>query len=134
MRRTSTIIHPQLLRILAECGHTDSIVIADAGLPVPPGVERVDLAYKAGSPAFLDILDSVLAEFIVERAIISEELKVVSPAMFAAVSEKLTEIGIVIESVPHSEFKNHTRAAHAIVRTGEYTPFSNVVLYSGVPF
>ena len=134
MKRTSGIINPQLSRIVAECGHTDAIVVADAGLPIPLGVERVDLAYRAGSPAFLDILDSVLAEFIVERAVISREMETASPGMLDAVRERLELVGVTVEAVPHADFKALTRGARAIVRTGEYTPYSNVMLFSGAPF
>jgi D-ribose pyranase len=134
MKRTSGIIHPQLSRVIAECGHTDAIVVADAGLPIPLGVERVDLAYRAGSPAFLDILDCVLAEFVVERAVISEEMEAQSPGMLAAVRDRLEMVGVLVDAVPHSDFKALTRDARAIVRTGEYTPYSNVMLYSGAPF
>lgn len=134
MKRTSGIINPQLSRIVAECGHTDAIVVADAGLPIPLGVERVDLAYRAGSPAFLDILDSVLAEFIVERAVISREMETASPGMLDAVRERLELVGVAVEAVPHVDFKALTRGARAIVRTGEYTPYSNVMLFSGAPF
>lgn len=134
MKLTTGIIHPQLSRVIAECGHTDAIVVADAGLPIPLGVERVDLAYRAGTPAFLDILDSVLAEFIVERAVISEEITSNSPEMLAEIRERLQAVGVIVEAVPHVDFKVLTRDARAIVRTGEYTPFSNVILYSGAPF
>jgi D-ribose pyranase len=134
MKRTSGIINPQLSRVIAECGHTDAIVVADAGLPIPLGVERVDLAFRAGSPAFLDILDSVLAEFIVERAVISEEMETESPGMLATVRDRLDLVGVSVEAVPHSDFKALTRDARAIVRTGEYTPYSNVMLFSGAPF
>ena len=134
MKRTSGIINPQLSRIVAECGHTDAIVVADAGLPIPLGVERVDLAYRAGSPAFLDILDSVLADFIVERAVISREMETASPGMLDAVRERLELVGVAVEAVPHVDFKALTRGARAIVRTGEYTPYSNVMLFSGAPF
>lgn len=134
MKRTSGIINPQLSRIVAECGHTDAIVVADAGLPIPLGVERVDLAYRAGSPAFLDILDSVLAEFIVERAVISREMETASPGMLDAVRERLELVGVAVEAVPHVDFKALTRGARAIVRTGEFTPYSNVMLFSGAPF
>ncbi|QNE45910.1 D-ribose pyranase [Glaciihabitans sp. INWT7] len=134
MKRTSGIINPQLSRVIAECGHTDALVVADAGLPIPLGVERIDLAYRAGSPAFLDILDSVLAEFIVERAVISGEMETESPGMLAAVKERLDQFGVSVEAVPHGEFKALTRDARAIVRTGEYTPYSNVMLFSGAPF
>ena len=134
MKRTSGIINPQLSRIVAECGHTDAIVVADAGLPIPLGVERVDLAYRAGSPAFLDILDSVLAEFIVERAVISREMETESPGMLDSVRERLELVGVTVEAVPHVDFKALTRGARAIVRTGEFTPYSNVMLFSGAPF
>jgi D-ribose pyranase len=103
-------------------------------LPIPLGVERVDLAFRAGSPAFLDILDSVLAEFIVERAVISEEMETESPGMLATVRDRLDLVGVSVEAVPHSDFKALTRDARAIVRTGEYTPYSNVMLFSGAPF
>ena len=134
MKRTSGIINPQLSRVIAECGHTDAIVVADAGLPIPLAVERIDLAYREGSPAFLDILDSVLEEFIVERAVISGEMETESPGMLAAVKERLEQFGVSVEAVPHVEFKALTRDARAIVRTGEYTPYSNVMLFSGAPF
>lgn len=134
MKRTSGIINPQLSRVIAECGHTDAIVVADAGLPIPLGVERVDLAYRAGSPAFLDILDSVLAEFIVERAVISQEMEAESPGMLDSVRDRLESVGVEVEVVPHPDFKALTRDARAIVRTGEYTPYSNVMLFSGAPF
>ena len=67
MRRTSTTINPQLSRIISETGHTDLVVVTDAGLPIPPASERVDLAYRPGAPAFLDVLDTVLAELVVGR-------------------------------------------------------------------
>ncbi|WBM79307.1 D-ribose pyranase [Cryobacterium breve] len=134
MKLTSGIIHPQLSRVIAECGHTDAIVVADAGLPIPPNVERIDLAHRAGSPAFLDILDTVLGEFIVERAVVSEEIEANSPGMLTSVRARLEAVGVVVEAIPHDEFKARTQGARAIVRTGEYTPYSNVMLYSGAPF
>ena len=69
MRRNNGTLNVQLSRVVSECGHTDSIVVADAGLPIPASVERIDLAYRAGAPAFLDVLDTVLAEFLLEKAV-----------------------------------------------------------------
>ena len=40
------IFHPQLARVLAELRHKDTIIIGDAGLPIPKGVERVDLGWR----------------------------------------------------------------------------------------
>ena len=66
MRKTNTTINPALSRVISETGHTDLLVVTDAGLPIPPGSERIDLAYRPGAPAFFDVLDTVLAELVVE--------------------------------------------------------------------
>lgn len=134
MRSNDGIIHPQLSKVISEFGHLDSLVIADAGLPIPLTVERVDLAYRPGSPAFLDVLDLVLAEFVVERAVIAAEAVEVSPEFASAVTERLLAAGVEVEHVAHVELKALTHSARAIVRTGEYTPLSNVILYAGAPF
>ena len=38
------ILNPQLNRVISEMGHRDMLIIADAGLPIPKEVERIDLA------------------------------------------------------------------------------------------
>jgi D-ribose pyranase len=134
VRSNNGIIHPQLSRIVSESGHTDALVVADAGLPIALGVERVDLAYRPGVPAFLDVLDTVLGEFVVESAVVSLEMETASPGMLSEVRQRLGDRGVEVELVPHTEFKALTRGARAIVRTGEYTPYSNVLLRSGAPF
>lgn len=132
MRKTSTTINPALSRVISETGHTDLIVVTDAGLPIPPGSERIDLAYRPGAPAFLDVLDTLLAELVVEGATVSAEVAEHSPEMLAALEERLP--GIEIEHVPHVEFKRRTRDARAFVRSGEFTPYANVILRAGVAY
>lgn len=132
MRKTDTTINPALSRVISETGHTDLIVVTDAGLPIPPGSERIDLAYRPGAPAFLDVLDTVLAEMVVEGATVSAEVAEISPDVLDALRERLP--GIEIELVPHVEFKQRTRAARAFVRSGEFTPYANVILQAGVAY
>lgn len=132
MRKTSTTINPALSRVISETGHTDLIVVTDAGLPIPPGSERIDLAYRAGAPAFFDVLDTVLAEMAVEGATMSAEVADYSPEVLAGLRERLP--GIEIELVPHIEFKKLTRGARAFVRSGEFTPYANVILHAGVAY
>jgi len=132
MRKTSTTINPALSRVISETGHTDLIVVTDAGLPIPPGSERIDLAYRPGSPAFFDVLDTVLAEMVVEGATVSAEVADQSPEVLAGLRERLP--GIEIELVPHIEFKKQTHAARAFVRSGEFTPYANVILHAGVAY
>ncbi|MEV0151839.1 MULTISPECIES: D-ribose pyranase [unclassified Nonomuraea] len=116
--------HPRLLHILSAAGHTDLIVVADPGLPVPPGVETVDLVWRRGEPAFLPVLEAVLGELVVETAYVAEE----SPRGF------LDGVLTTTQRIPHTRLKELTGRARAVVRTGETTPYANVVLQAGVPF
>lgn len=134
MRKTSTTINPALSRVISETGHTDILVVTDAGLPIPPGAERIDLAYRPGAPAFLDVLDTVLAELVVEGATVSAEIAEQSPEMLEALRERFAGMGFEIVMVPHVAFKERTHAARAFVRSGEYTPYANVILHAGVAY
>jgi D-ribose pyranase len=126
------IINQPISALTASLGHTDTIVIADAGLPIPAGPQRIDLALTAGIPAFLDTLRVVLTEMQVERAIIASEMLDRSPAVYQAIKELLGSISI--ETVPHSTFKEQTHSARAVIRTGEFTPYANIILVAGVVF
>lgn len=126
------ILHPELSRIVASLGHTDTIVIADAGLPIPDGPVRIDLALIEGVPSFLSVLRAVLDDMVVEGATLAAEIAEVSPELWDAVVETLGELPL--NTVPHSEFKTLTQGARAVVRTGEFTPYANVLLRAGVVF
>ncbi len=131
MKKT-TLLNQPISSVIAGLGHTDTLVVADAGLPIPPETRRIDLALKAGVPGFIETLRTVLSEMQVEKAIIAEEMTEVSPQMFAALKVALGDIPI--EMVSHLIFKEMTRNARAVVRTGEFTPYANVILVSGVTF
>jgi len=137
--KKGTVLNPELARTIAALGHGDTIVVADAGLPIPEGVQRIDLAFAPGKPGFLDVLDAVLAEMEVERAVLAEEAGAATPRPFLdAVEARLLALPKVrahgIERVPHEELKRCCTRARAVVRTGEFTPYANVVLSSGVVF
>jgi len=132
MKKHGTL-NAQLSRVLAELGHGDSIVIADCGLPIPDGVERIDLALTPGIPSFFDVLKVVLEDMQVERAVLADEIRSHNTKVSASV-EALQEAGIAVKLVKHEQFKALTRNARAVIRTGEATPYANVILYSGVIF
>lgn len=133
MRRLSTL-NPQLSRVISETGHVDTLVVTDAGLPLPQGVERVDLAFRPGQPAFLDVLDTVLESLSVEGAIAAEEVVEASPEMWEAMRSRLAEHNVTIELVPHVALKERTKDARACVRSGEFTPYANIILVAGVVY
>jgi len=106
-------------------------VIGDAGLPVPPGVELIDLAVTPGIPDFASVLRTVLSEMQVERYVVAEEMLDVSPPALAEVARLPLERR---ELMPHEQFKRLSRQAKAVVRTGECKPYSNIALIAGVTF
>jgi D-ribose pyranase len=123
------IINSSLSAVVAALGHTDTLTIADAGLPIPSTTTRIDLALTDGIPAFLDTLKVVLSEIHIEKAIVADEILSVSPAMHEEIKKIIAEVPI--ETVPHSEFKRMTESTRAVVRTGEHTPYANIILVSG---
>ena len=131
MKKTGILNQP-ISSVIASLGHTDTLVIADAGLPVPPETQRIDLALTEGIPTFLDTLRIVLTEMQVERAIVAEEMLDASPKVYEAIKEMLGDVPI--ETVTHTIFKEQTRSARAVIRTGEFTPYANVILTAGVVF
>ncbi|MDZ4768633.1 MAG: D-ribose pyranase [Chloroflexota bacterium] len=131
MKKTPLLNHA-ISRVIAQMGHTDMLVIADAGLPIPAHVERIDLAVVAGLPSMRDVLVAVLGELQVERAIVASEMRDRSPHIREALSDLFS--GVAMGDVPHEEFKRLTASARAVIRTGECTPYANVILVAGVVF
>lgn len=129
--KKSPLLNIALSQLVASLGHGDMVVIGDAGLPVPPGVPLIDLAVTRGIPAFMDTLNAVLAEMQVEYHIVADELPGRSPDMAIHI-DALSLPGK--RSVSHDELKRLSRTARAIVRTGEFTPYSNIILVAGVVF
>jgi D-ribose pyranase len=128
--RRGGILNAQLASALARLGHTDTLVVCDAGLPVPPSPEVVDLAFRFGVPSFETVLSGILEELVVEGATAAEETEVQNPHSYELLESWLPEL----ELVPHEELKRMVAGAKLVVRTGEATPYSNVVLRCGVPF
>jgi len=129
--KKSGILHPEINRVIASLGHGEVLVIADAGLPIPTTVQRIDLAITAGVPPFLIVLDAVLKEMEVERAIFAKELSQTNPELYQAVQGR---ISCPVDLLTHEKFKEETQRAVAVIRTGEFTPYANIILQAGVVF
>ena len=130
--KKSALINSEISYVISKMGHTESITICDSGLPIPSEVQRIDLALKKGLPTFLDTLDSVLEELQVEEIILASEIIQVSNDLYKEIIKRFENVKIT--TVSHEEFKNLTKSSKAIVRTGEFTPYANVILKSGVVF
>ena len=131
MKKTG-ILNSDISKVISELGHTDTIVICDSGLPIPAHVKRIDLALKQGVPSFMDCLATVLQEMQVEQAFVALEMGEKSPGLRKEMESVLEEV--TVQAISHEEFKALTHKAKAIIRTGEFTPYANVILQAGVIF
>lgn len=134
--RKSRLLNSELSYEIAKIGHTSHITICDAGLPFPKGVKRIDLALEKGIPSFINVLKVVLSEMQVEEIVLAKEIKEYNMKVYNEIIESFKEIGVSpkIVEVEHSEFKKITAESETIVRTGECTPYANIILKSGVTF
>ncbi|MHC1781920.1 MAG: D-ribose pyranase [Anaerolineaceae bacterium] len=128
MKKTG-IINAPISTVIAHLEHSDMLTIGDAGLPVPSGPQRIDLALKPGTPGFLETLEVVLTEMYVEKAFVSDDILLLSPQIHQGIQKLLGDVPIV--TLPHQEFKKLTASTKAVIRTGEFTPYSNVILVAG---
>ncbi|TWU41950.1 D-ribose pyranase [Novipirellula artificiosorum] len=135
MKRTR-LLNSELSYEISRIGHTASLTLCDAGLPIPSGVKRIDLAIERGYPSFLKTLDALLSEMMVEEIVVASEIHEHNSKTFEGMLDvfKRHDIKPVVTSISHEEFKQLTRESEVMVRTGECTPYANVILKSGVVF
>jgi D-ribose pyranase len=128
------ILNAPLSKIIASLGHTDRLVICDSGLPIPRNAEVIDISLTKNIPRFLDTLKVILEELEVETAIVAEEIIQKNGDLYKEVESLLADIEI--QKISHEEFKQKTRENGTVVfvKTGEATPFANIILVAGVTF
>jgi len=138
--KKGTLLNSEISYVISKMGHTDSLTIGDCGLPVPDGIQRIDLAVVKGLPEFIPVLSAVLNELCVERVVMASEIMTESQELHHKIKEIISAAeydekrSIIIEYVPHKEFKKITSSSKAVIRTGEFKPFANIILISGVTF
>lgn len=130
------ILNSDISRVLSYMGHTDRICVGDCGLPIPEETERIDLAVKFGQPTFMEVLKEVCTDMKVEKIILAEEICVKNPSILNEIKEYFegTLAAPEVEYVPHVELKALTKECKAVIRTGETTPYANIILQSGCIF
>ncbi|MBB6622826.1 D-ribose pyranase [Clostridium gasigenes] len=131
MRKTP-LLNSNLSLVISKMGHTDMIAIGDCGLPIPKESERIDLALVNGVPTFIDTLKVTLMELQVEEVLIAKETMEVSPNLFEEIKKVIGDVKITF--ISHEDLKKDLKKCMAVVRTGEQTPYANIILKSGVVF
>jgi D-ribose pyranase len=126
------VLNKDINEVVASMGHMDMLMICDAGLPIPEHVRRIDLAIKPGLPGFIETTEAIANELKIDCIIVAEETTKISPNVMEALKTIFAETEV--QHVPHTQLKELSRSVRAIVRTGEFTPYANVILVSGVVF
>ncbi len=126
------ILNSEIAKVLADLGHTDTICIADVGLPIPSGVKKIDLALDYGTPSFLQVLKELDKYLIYERITLAKEIKTENSKLLDEIIKITDEADKTY--ISHEEFKKMTSNCKAIIRTGENKPYANIILHSGVFF
>ena len=131
MRKTK-LLNSQISSVISEMGHTDTLAIGDCGLPIPKDVKRIDLAIIKNLPTFMDTLKAVLLELEIEEVTLAVETAEVSKKLYEEIEKEIGDVRI--NFVSHEQLKENLKECKAVIRTGEQTPYANIILKSGVVF
>jgi D-ribose pyranase len=124
------IVNRELARLLSEQGHGDLLMVVDAGFAIPKGADVVDISLSENCPMVIDTLKELKKFFSVEKLIFANDTKSVSPSLFNSI-RKLFGKGIPVEMVTHPQIKEMSHKVKAVIRTGDFTAYANVILVSG---
>ena len=134
LKGISPAVSPELLKILAEMGHGDEIVISDAHFPAHTFNEKVVRADGIGADTLLAgiiplfELDAYAVPVIMMEAVPGDSL---DPAVEAEYRKALGYDG-EIERVERFAFYERAKKAYAVVISGETAKYGNVILKKGV--
>lgn len=127
-------LNSELSYVISKLGHFDTLTVGDCGLPVPKGVQRIDLAVTYGVPAFDDVFKVIDAEAKFQKVTIATEAREQNPEFYSMIHTWARDNDVAVVEVPHEEFKKQSASSVAVVRTGECKPYCNVILESNVSF
>jgi len=116
--------------IISMMGHMDEMIVCDAGFPIPLGIPTVDISLAKDKPTVLELLEELLKHFSVEKIIMANQTKETSPSRFEAIVNMFDK-DMPVETMDHSDFKQRSHSVKAVIRTGDFTAYSNVLLISG---
>lgn len=124
------ILNRDIAVVISEQGHGDLLMVVDAGFAIPRDAEVIDLSLKENVPRVMDVLDELSRYFSVEKIYMSEETREISPSHFKKVSAAFGDL-VEVETMAHKDLKEKSREVKAVIRTGDFTAYGNVILVSG---
>lgn len=122
------ILNSNISKALSDLGHTDLIAIGDCGLPID-SEKKIDISLKNGQPNFIDVLETLLEDYVCQGYILASEIKEENKAQEEAIKKLLPNQKSTY--ISHEDFKKKLKDCKFVIRTGETTPYSNIILESG---
>jgi len=123
------ILNPAISSLLGRVRHTNTLVIADRGFPFWPQIETIDISLVDDIPRVMDVLAAIKSNYSIGRVFAAQEfLAANSPQTASALEDAL--LGIPITFEPHDDLKKRVPRAIGLIRTGDTTQYSNLILES----
>jgi len=123
------MLNADIAAAISKMGHMDEIMVVDAGFPIPSGINTIDLSLAVNKPTILEVIEELLKYFSVEKIVMAEQTKETSPTKFKNISEMFDK-SVKIDIIQHTELKQRSKGIKAIIKTGDFTAYSNVLLVS----
>jgi len=123
-------LNREISNVISMMGHMDEMIVCDAGFPAPLGVKTVDISLSKDKPTVPELLEELVKHFSVEKLVMAQETKQVSPTRFNDIVRMFGK-DVPVETIAHTELKQRSHRVKAIIRTGDFTAYSNVLLVSG---
>jgi D-ribose pyranase len=122
-------LNREITDVISVMGHMDEMIVCDAGFPIPLDVWTVDISLAKDKPTVLELLEELIKHFSVEKLVMANQTKETSPSKFKAIKGLFPDVPV--ETIDHLELKQRSEQVKAVIRTGDFTAYSNVLLVSG---
>ena len=124
------IINRSIAKALSEQGHGDLLMVVDAGFAIPREAEVIDISLGANNPMVLTVLAELKKYYSIEKMFMANQTKETNPTLFDKISKSFGD-SIPVETIEHAQLKQMAKTVKAVIRTGDFTAFGNVILVSG---
>jgi D-ribose pyranase len=125
------LLNRDISALISRLGHQDTICISDAGLAIPDSINLIDVSPEDNVPRLIEVLKLIKKNLFIESILLTEELKNSCPNMFKNVTNLFKNKKAKLEVITHKDFKEKVRLCKGVIRTGEFTAYSNVILVTG---
>lgn len=138
LKKISPVISPELLKVLAEMGHGDEIVLADAHFPGHAFCKTVIRADGIRIPDLLAgiiplfELDSYADPLIMMAAVKGDQLDPAVEKSYMAAIRRSAPDAPAVKRIDRFAFYERAEKAFACVMTGELAKYGNIILKKGV--